>query len=82
VKEIYASPNFLYSYFPHCETHIELLDSQVPPSGSRQMDVCQILFPAKNKNRKKRLLSVWVAELTSFQCSNILNVDDDMYPIP
>jgi hypothetical protein len=27
------------------------------------------------------LLSVWVAELIAFQCSKVLNVDEDTYPI-
>jgi hypothetical protein len=27
------------------------------------------------------LLSVWVVELTSFQCSKVLDVYDDTYPI-
>jgi hypothetical protein len=27
------------------------------------------------------LLSVWVIELTTFQCSKVLDVDDDTYPI-
>jgi hypothetical protein len=45
------------------------------------MNVCQILLIDKNKNRKKRLLSVWVAKLTAFNRSKILDVDDDIYPI-
>jgi hypothetical protein len=81
VKEIHRSLNFLHSRFPRWETYIELLDSHVLRSGSRQMDVCQILFLGKNKNRKKKLLSLWVAELTVFQHSKVLDVDDDMYPI-
>jgi hypothetical protein len=27
------------------------------------------------------MLSVWVAKLTTFQCSKVLDVDNDMYPI-
>jgi hypothetical protein len=33
------------------------------------------------KHRKKKLLSVRVAELTAFQRSKVLEVDDDTYPI-
>jgi hypothetical protein len=40
MKEIHTSLNFMYSRFPHCETHIESLHSQVLPSGCRQTDVC------------------------------------------
>jgi hypothetical protein len=63
--------------FPRCKTQSELLDYEDPPSTSRKLDVCQFLF----KNRKKKLLSVWVAELISFQRSKVLDVDDNMYPI-
>jgi hypothetical protein len=75
------SSNFLHSRFPHWETHIESLHSQVPPSGCRQTDVCQNLVSNKNKNLKKMLLSVWVAKLVAFQRSKVLDIDDDMYPI-
>ena len=27
------------------------------------------------------MLSVWVAELMAFQCSKVLNIDEDTYPI-
>jgi hypothetical protein len=81
VKEIHTSPNHLHSSFPRWETHIELLHFQVPLDGYRQMDVHQILFSNKNQNWKKKLLSVRVAELMTFQCSMVLDVDDDMYPI-
>jgi hypothetical protein len=79
VKKIRTSMNFLHSGFPCWETHIELLHSQVPPSGYQQTDVRQILF--SNKNQNKRLLSVWVVELTAFQRSKVLDIDDGMHPI-
>jgi hypothetical protein len=81
VKEIRTHPNLLHSRFPHWETHIESLHSQDPTSGYQQMDVCQILFSNKNQNKKKRLFSMRVAELTAFQRSKVLSIDDDMYPI-
>jgi hypothetical protein len=81
VKEIHTSSNFLHSLSPRWETHIESLDSQVSPSSSRQTDVCQILFPDKNKHRKKMLLLVRVAKLMTFQCSKVFDVDYDIYPI-
>jgi hypothetical protein len=77
----FMSLNFLHSRFPHWEAHIESLDSQVPPSDSRQIDVCQILLTGKNKIKKKRLLLVRVAKLTVFQHSKVLDVDDDIYSI-
>jgi hypothetical protein len=81
VKEIHTSLNLLHSRFLRWETHIESLHSQDPPFGYRQTDVHQILFSNKNKNWKKRLLSVQIAELMAFQHSKVLDVDDDMYPI-
>jgi hypothetical protein len=81
VKDIHTSPNFLHSRFPPWETHIQLLHSHVLPSNCRQTYVRQILFLNKNKNGKKKLLSVRVAELMTFQCSKVLDVDEDMYPI-
>jgi hypothetical protein len=33
------------------------------------------------KNIEKKLLSVRVAELMAFQCSKVLDVDNDTYPI-
>jgi hypothetical protein len=81
VKEIRTSLNLLHSRFPRWETHINSLHSQILPSDYRQTDVRQILFSNKNKNWKKRLLSVQVAELTTFQRSKVLDVDGDMYPI-
>jgi hypothetical protein len=81
VKEICTRPNFLHSHFPHWETQIESIHSQNLTSGYQQMDVCQILFLNKNQNWKKWLFSVWVAELTAFQRSKVLDKDDDMYPI-
>jgi hypothetical protein len=50
VKEIRTRPNLLHSCFPRWEAHIELLHSQDPPSGYRQMDVRQNLFLNKNQN--------------------------------
>jgi hypothetical protein len=81
VKEIHTSPNLLHFRFPCWETNIELLDSQVPPSGYRQTDVRQIFFSNKNQNWKKMFLSVRFAELMTFQCSKVIDVDDDMYQI-
>jgi hypothetical protein len=81
VMEIHKSLNLLHSRFPCWETHIDLLHSQVPPSGYRQMDVRQIFYSNKKQSWKKRLLLVRVAELTAFQRSKVLDVDDDMYPI-
>jgi hypothetical protein len=75
------SSNFLHSRLSHWETHIESLHSQVLPSGCQQTDVCQNLVSNKNKNLKKMLLSVWVAKLVAFQCSKVIYIDDDMYPI-
>jgi hypothetical protein len=80
-KEIHISLNLLHACFPHWDPHIESLHSQDPPFGYRQTDVHQILFSNKNQNSKKRFFSVMVAELTVFQRSEVLNVDDDMYPI-
>jgi hypothetical protein len=71
-------PTFL---LPSLGPHIESLHSQDPPFGYRQTGVHQILFSNKNQNSKKRFFSVRVAELTVFQRSEVLNVDDDMYPI-
>jgi hypothetical protein len=59
------------------QTQPEPLDSKDLPSTSRKVDVCQILL----KKIERRLLSVRVAELTTFQHSEVLDVDDDMYPI-
>jgi hypothetical protein len=81
VKWIRTSLNLLYSRFSRWETHIESLQSQDPPSGYRQTDVPQILFWNKNQNWKKGLLSMRVVELTAFQRSKVLDVDDDMHPI-
>jgi hypothetical protein len=50
VKEIHKSLKLLHSRFPRWETHIESLDSHVPPSGYRQTDLHQILLSNKNQN--------------------------------
>jgi hypothetical protein len=76
-NEIHMSPNFYYSHFPGYQTQSEPLDFEDPPFTSRKLDACQILL----KNRKKKLLSVWVVELTVFQCFKVLDVNDDMYQI-
>jgi hypothetical protein len=48
---------------------------------SKGCSQCQILFSNRNQNWKERLLSMRVAELTTFQCSKVLGIDDNMYPI-
>jgi hypothetical protein len=50
---------------------------EVPASTSTKLDVCQILL----KKEKENLLSLWVAKLTVFQCSKVIDEDDDTYPI-
>jgi hypothetical protein len=50
VKENCTRPNILHSFFARWETRIESFHSQDPPSGYRQMHVCQILFSNKNQN--------------------------------
>jgi hypothetical protein len=81
MKGVRTRPNLLHSRFSRWETHIDSLHSQNTTFGYQQTDVRQILFSNKNKNWKKRLFSVWFAELTAFQCSKVLDVDDNMYPI-
>jgi hypothetical protein len=71
------SMNFLHSCFPHWKICTESLDSEVPQSAYRELDLCEILL----KNRKKKMLTVRVAELMFFQHSKFLDIDDDMYPI-
>jgi hypothetical protein len=72
-----VSPNIHhYSRSPHCQTQPDPLDSEDPPSTSRKVDGCQILL-----KKKEKLLSVWVAELTAFQHTKVLDVDDNTYPI-
>jgi hypothetical protein len=70
-------PNFRhYSCSPRCQTQPDPLDSEDPPSTSRKVDECQILL-----KKKEKLLSVRVTELTVFQRSKVIDVDDDTYPI-
>jgi hypothetical protein len=72
------SPNFHYfACSPRCQTQPIPLDFVDPPSTSRNVDGCQILL----KKYKEKLLSVQVAELTTFQRSKVLDVYDDTYQI-
>jgi hypothetical protein len=71
------SLNFIHSRFPCCQTQSEPLDFEDPPCTYRKLYACQILL----KHRKKKVLTVRVTELTTFQCSKILDVDDNTCPI-
>jgi hypothetical protein len=69
-------PNLHHSSSPHCQTQPGLLDSEDLPSTSRKVDRCQILL----KIEIKIALSVG-CRIKGLQRSNVLDVDDDMYPI-